>query len=36
MKLLYLFILLLSACTEPNDPITESNIVDLIFHQNTY
>ena len=36
MRLLYLFILLLSACTEPNDPITESNIVDLIFHQNTY
>ena len=36
MKLLYLFILLLSACTEPNKPITDGGVVDLMLYQNTY
>ena len=34
---LYLIIIcLFSACIEPNDPISEENIVDLVIYQDTY
>ena len=37
MRLLYLIIiLLLSACMEPNKPITENDIVDFVMRVNTY
>ena len=36
MRLLYLFIILLSACMQPNKPIEDSDIVDLVLYQNTY
>ena len=37
MRLLYLIIIfLLSACMEPNKPITENDIVDFVMHVNTY
>ena len=36
MRLLYLVILLLSACMEPNKPVTDGDIAKLVVHVDTY
>ena len=36
MRLLYLVILLLSACMEPNKPVTDADIAKLVVHVDTY
>ena len=36
MRLFYLVILLLSACMEPNKPVTDGDIAKLVVHVDTY